>query len=165
MFRPATAVLLALTAGLLGPTEVAAADRTIHSFVADRARAHRFLDGYRVFVPGAGQSKALRTPRTRGLDYTLPTPHVQAVHVRIVPEGKGRPRVRVTLGRKVNVPFPKLDAGAGSRTVTGHLRAPLPQPNRGSRPRCAPAGSRRSSPPTLRAPRRSKSPSSAAPSA
>ena len=119
---PVSAVVLLLT---LPEASATAAGRRIHSFVHDRARAHRTVDGHRVFVPARPESKAFRTPRTKGTDYSLPTPAIAAVHVRYVPTG-GRVDVRATLDDGVNVPFAALGKPTEPGTITGVLGEPLP---------------------------------------
>ena len=125
MSRPnlAAPALATLLLALLPGT--AAAERTIHSFAFDRARAHRYVEGHRIVGAGLPETRAFRTPRTRGLDYTIPTPAVEAVHIRYVPTG-GRTLLRATLDDDVNVIFPDLPAAEGPATLTGLIREPLP---------------------------------------
>ena len=119
-----TVLAAAVVAAMLAPTS-AWADRTVHSFVHDRARAHRTLDGHHVVDVTGAAARVFRTPRTRGMDWTVPSMEVSAIHVRWTATGP-KPDVRATLDGKVNVPMPKLARGSTDGVVTGKLSTPLP---------------------------------------
>ncbi len=106
------------------PTD-AHADRTVHSFVHDRARAHRYISGHRVLPVTGAEARVFRTPRTKGKDWTVRSPEITAIHIRWTATGS-KPAVRATIDGKVNVPMPKLAAAATGGVITGMLSTALP---------------------------------------
>ena len=120
------------TAWILGLVTIAAAvapedaiaERTVHSLIHDRARAHRYIDGHRVVSVLGADARVFRTPRTKGSDWTVPAPGVAAIHVRWRATG-AKPAVRATLNGELNVPMPKLDADAQGGLITGLLAEAL----------------------------------------